>query len=325
MLTNDQIKLILDAGRSCIDIEASVVHGLSSGLDDTYCSAVETLFNCKGRIVVSGIGKTAIIAQKIVATFNSTGTPSLFMHAADAIHGDLGMIKKEDIVIVISKSGETPELKVLIPLVKNLGSKLIAIVSNNQSSLALQSDYMLYVPVPAEAEPNNLAPTASTTAQLVMGDALAVSLLALRGFSPNDFAQFHPGGSLGKQLFLKVSHIYPLHGKPSVIPDSSLAEVIVEMTSKRLGVTAVLGKDGHLEGVITDGDLRRMLQNNIKFDQLKAKDIMNINPKVIDSDAMAVEAFKLMKDLNITQLLVVDKDKYIGVVHLHDLIKEGIL
>lgn len=201
MLTNDQIKLILDAGRSCIDIEASVVHGLSSGLDETYCSAVETLFNCKGRIVVSGIGKTAIIAQKIVATFNSTGTPSLFMHAADAIHGDLGMIKKEDIVIVISKSGETPELKVLIPLVKNLGSKLIAIVSNNQSSLALQSDYMLYVPVTAEAEPNNLAPTASTTAQLVMGDALAVSLLALRGFSPNDFAQFHPGGSLGKQLF----------------------------------------------------------------------------------------------------------------------------
>lgn len=325
MLTKDQIKLILDAGKSCIEIESSVVHGLLAGLNESYCSAVEALFNCSGRIVVSGIGKSAIIAQKIVATFNSTGTPSLFMHAADAIHGDLGMIKKEDIVLIISKSGETPELKVLIPLVKNLGSKLIAIVSNNESSLARQSDFMLYVPVPVEAEPNNLAPTASTTAQLVMGDSLAVALLALRGFSPSDFAQFHPGGSLGKQLFLKVSHIYPLHGKPAVSSDAALSEVIMEMTSKRLGVTAVLAKNGDLEGVITDGDLRRMLQNNINFEKLKARDIMNLNPKIIDSKAMAVEAFKLMKDLNITQLLVVENDKYIGVVHLHDLIKEGIL
>ncbi len=325
MLTKEQFDLIEKAALSCIDIESKAILNLTAAIGASFLNTVEALFSSKGRIVVTGIGKSAIIGQKIVATFNSTGTPSLFMHAADAIHGDLGMVQSEDLVICISKSGETPEIKVLIPLVKNLGSKLIAIVANEQSTLARLADHVILTPVAIEADPNNLAPTTSTTVQLVIGDAIAVALLALRGFSTKEFAQFHPGGSLGKQLYLKVSDIYPNHQKPAVSIHADLKEVIVEMTTKRLGVTAVLNDQNQLAGIITDGDLRRMLQKSVSLDALSAKDIMSSNPKTISENALAIEAFKMLKDQNITQILVVEKDQYLGVIHIHDLIKEGIL
>ncbi|MBK6545257.1 MAG: KpsF/GutQ family sugar-phosphate isomerase [Saprospiraceae bacterium] len=325
MLTKEQFELIQQAAVSCIEIELEAISNLYKWINEDFLKTVETIFESKGRLVVTGIGKSAIIGQKIVATFNSTGTPSVFMHAADAIHGDLGMIKAEDLVLCISKSGETPEIKVLIPLVKSLGSKLIAMVSNETSSLALQSDYLLVTPITQEADPNNLAPTASTTAQLVMGDAMAVALLALRGFSPNDFAQFHPGGSLGKQLYLKVKNVYPGHEKPKVFASATLKEVILEMTSKRLGVTAVLDANEYLIGIITDGDLRRMLQNSVSLDQLTAVDIMSANPKTVEPETLAIEAFRILKDKNINQLLVVENLNYLGVIHIHDLIKEGMI
>jgi arabinose-5-phosphate isomerase len=276
--------------------------------------------------VVSGIGKSAVIAQKIVATFNSTGTPSIFMHAADAIHGDLGIVQQDDIVIVISKSGESPEIKVLIPLIKNFGNILIGMVGNMQSYLAKQSDIILNTTVDQEACPNNLAPTASTTAQLVMGDTLAVCLMEKKGFKSDDFAKFHPGGTLGKKLYLRVSDLYTGNEKPKVMPSDSLKDVIVEMTQKRLGVTAVTDEKGILLGIITDGDLRRMLKNSVQIESVKAADIMTRNPKTIGPDELAVSALDLLRKKEITQLAVVsDNGQYLGIIHLHDLIKEGLI
>ena len=274
---------------------------------------------------MSGIGKSALIAQKIVATFNSTGTPAIFMHAADAIHGDLGMVQPEDIILCISKSGETPEIKVLIPLLANLKIRLIAMVSNPHSHLALNANYVLHTPVSQEADPNNLAPTASTTAQAAMGDALATALLAMRGFSPKDFAPFHPGGALGKQLYLRVKDIYLKNERPCVKRDAGIRQTILEMTSKRLGATAVLDEKEQLIGIITDGDLRRMLEREKDTRQLKASDIMSTTPKCIEPDVLAVKALELMRQNSITQLLVTEGKKYLGIVHLHDLIREGLI
>jgi arabinose-5-phosphate isomerase len=273
--------------------------------------------------VVTGIGKSAIIGQKITATLNSTGTPAIFMHAADAIHGDLGMIQNDDIVLCLSKSGETAEIKVLVPLIKNLGNSIIAIVSNENAYLAQQANFVLHTPIEQEADPNNLAPTASTTAQMVIGDALATALLAVKGFTPSDFAKFHPGGTLGKQMYLRVSDLYPKNELPKVGLDTPLKQIILEISSKRLGMTAVL-EDERLVGIITDGDLRRML-NQEAITELKAADIMTRSPKTIEKDALAVNALELMREQSITQLIVVNKENYVGVIHLHDLIREGIV
>lgn len=307
-----------------LDIEAEAISNLKKFINDEFVDTVELIARSKGRVVVTGIGKSAIIGQKIVATLNSTGTPSIFMHAADAIHGDLGIIQKDDIVICISKSGDTPEIKILIPLLKNWGNKLIAMVGNTDSYLAKNCDLILSTFVDREACPNNLAPTSSSTAQLVMGDALAVCLLDYKGFSSKDFARYHPGGALGKKLYLKVKDIYPNNASPKVSPDEEIRKVIVEISSNRLGAVAVISK-GKLEGVITDGDVRRMLLNKKDIDQLRAKDIMTKNPKTADKDMMAVDALHLMKQFNISQLIILDKTKYLGMVHLHDLVREGIL
>lgn len=307
-----------------LDIEAEAISNLKKFINDEFVDTVELIARSKGRVVVTGIGKSAIIGQKIVATLNSTGTPSIFMHAADAIHGDLGIIQKDDIVICISKSGDTPEIKILIPLLKNWGNKLIAMVGNTDSYLAKNCDLVLNTFVDREACPNNLAPTSSSTAQLVMGDALAVCLLDYKGFSSKDFARYHPGGALGKKLYLKVKDIYPNNASPKVSPDEEIRKVIVEISSNRLGAVAVISK-GKLEGVITDGDVRRMLLNKKDIDQLRAKDIMTKNPKTADKDMMAVDALHLMKQFNISQLIILDKTKYLGMVHLHDLVREGIL
>jgi len=308
-----------------IELEARAVSGLSSFVNADFEKAVEMMAVCKGRIVISGIGKSAIIAQKIVATLNSTGTPSIFMHAADAIHGDLGIVQQEDIIIVISKSGESPEIKVLVPLLKNFGNTLIAMVGNTDSYLAKQSDIILNTTVEQEACPNNLAPTTSTTAQLVMGDTLAVCLMEHKGFQSDDFAKFHPGGTLGKKLYLRVSDLYINNEKPFVSPAQSLKEAIIEMTKKRLGVTAVTDTKGLLLGIITDGDLRRMLREEIKIDAVKAADIMTKNPKTIGPDELAVDALDILRKNQITQLVVADKNVYLGIIHLHDLIKEGLI
>jgi len=309
-----------------IELEARSVSQLSAYINEDFEKAIEAMFACKGRVVVSGIGKSAVIAQKIVATFNSTGTPSIFMHAADAIHGDLGIVQQDDVVIVISKSGESPEIKVLIPLIKNFGNTLIGMVGNMQSYLAKQSDIILNTTVDQEACPNNLAPTASTTAQLVMGDTLAVCLMEKKGFKSDDFAKFHPGGTLGKKLYLRVSDLYTGNEKPKVKPSDSLKDVIVEMTQKRLGVTAVTDEMGILLGIITDGDLRRMLKNSVQIDSVKASDIMTRNPKTIGPDELAVSALDLLRKKEITQLAVVgDTGQYLGIIHLHDLIKEGLI
>jgi arabinose-5-phosphate isomerase len=280
---------------------------------------------CKGRIVVSGIGKSAIIAQKIVATLNSTGTPSIFMHAADAIHGDLGMIQKEDIVLLISKSGDSPEIKVLVPLVKNFGNILIGMAGNTQSYLAGHCDILLNTTVEQEACPNNLAPTTSTTAQMVMGDALAVCLMEMKGFNSDHFAKFHPGGTLGKKLYLRVSDLIVSNQQPSVSPLASVKEVIVEMTKSRLGAAAVVSEDKRITGIITDGDLRRMLEKNDNINILQAKDIMSGSPKSIIAESLAVEALDLMRTYNINQLLVTENEKYAGIIHLQDLVREGII
>lgn len=307
-----------------INIESISIAGLVNSINDDFVHAVECILHSSGRVVVTGIGKSAIIGQKIVATLNSTGTPALFMHAADAIHGDLGSIQKNDIVICLSKSGETPEIKVLIPLLNDRCSALIAVVGNKNSYLAHHADFVIDASVPKEACPNNLAPTSSTTAQMVMGDALAVCLLESRGFTADDFAKFHPGGTLGKELYLKVKDLYPANALPSVNATDNINTVILEISSKRLGATAVLaGKK--LIGVITDGDLRRMLEKNPDITKLKASDIMTHSPKTIEADTLLLHALQLMRKNNITQLLVVEKKKYVGIIHLHDILKEGIL
>ena len=322
MKTPQEIKTI---AVQTIKKESLAIDKLTNNINDDFVQVVELIFNNKGRVIVTGIGKSANIATKIVSTFNSTGTPAIFMHAADAIHGDLGIIQPDDLIICISKSGNTPEIKVLIPLIKNLGNKLIAIAGEPQSTLAIQADYFLNVYVDREACPNNLAPTSSTTAQLVMGDALAVCLLECRGFTSQDFAKYHPGGALGKRLYLKVSDLFLNNEKPEVGLETPLAQTLIEISSKRLGCVAVI-EDETIKGVITDGDLRRMLSKSLSSDNQKAKDIMTINPKTISKDKFAVEALNLMKEYHITQLLVVDMDnKYVGVIHLHDLIREGII
>jgi arabinose-5-phosphate isomerase len=315
---------ITKIAKTTIEIEAKVIKTLKLSINGDFCEAVVRVQSITGRVVITGIGKSAIVAQKIVATLNSTGTPSLFMHAADAIHGDLGMIQRNDAVMCISKSGDTPEIKVLLPLLKSRGNLLIGMVSNLESYLAKQADFILHTPISREADPNNLAPTASTTAQMVMGDAFATALLALRGFSPEDFAYMHPGGALGKQLYLRVSDIYILHERPVVFEEDDIQKIIMEMTSKRLGATAVVNENHELVGIITDGDLRRMLEKTTDIASLKAKNIMGIHPKTIEKDTLAVHALQAMRQKSITQLVVVDKNAYLGMVHLHDLLKEGL-
>jgi arabinose-5-phosphate isomerase len=308
-----------------IDLEAKAVAGLSSFINDEFEKAVQIISQSKGRVVVSGIGKSAVIAQKVVATLNSTGTPSIFMHAADAIHGDLGMILKDDVVLLISKSGESPEIKVLIPLIRNFGNTIIAMVGNISSYLAKHAAIIINTTVEQEACPNNLAPTTSTTAQLAMGDALAVCLMELKGFHSDDFAKFHPGGLLGKKLYLRVADLISDNEKPSVFAHQSLKEVIVEMTQKRLGITAVIDIANNLSGIITDGDLRRMLEKNSAIDAIKAGDIMTKQPKTIEPDKLAVDALDMLRKHEITQLAVTAEGKYQGILHLHDLIREGLI
>lgn len=307
-----------------IALEKEAIESLKQSINQDFIDVAEMIYNSNGRVIVTGIGKSALIAAKIVATFNSTGTSSVFLHAADAIHGDLGIVGKEDIVIAISKSGETPEIKVLVPLIKANGNAIVAIVGNTDSYLAKQADKILNVTVKQEACPNNLAPTSSTTAQLVMGDALAVSLLKLRGFTSKDFARIHPGGALGKRLYLRVADLFVNNLVPKVKADETLQKTIIEISSKRLGATAVL-ENGSLIGIITDGDLRRAFQNHENIDEIKAKDIMTKNPHCIDQESMVVDALNMMKENNITQLPVLKKGKYVGVIHLHDILKEGII
>ena len=315
---------ILQTAKETILLESAAIANLAKLLDENFEKAVNFILNSNGRVIVTGIGKSANIATKIVATFNSTGTPAIFMHAADAIHGDLGNVQENDVVICLSKSGNTPEIKVLVPLIKNYGNKIIAITGNVDSFLGKNADFPLNTFVEKEACPNNLAPTTSTTAQLVMGDALAVCLQDLRGFSKKDFAKYHPGGALGKRLYLRVSDLIKNNQIPKVNVSDSIAKVIVEISEKRLGVTAVL-KNEKIVGIITDGDLRRMLSKTTDISHFTAKDIMGKNPKTIQENAMAIEALDKLESNNITQILVVDaQEKYIGIVHLHDLIKEGI-
>ena len=315
---------IKDIAIQVIDTEANSILGLKELLTDNFTKVVELILNSKGNVIVSGIGKSANIAQKIVATLNSTGTTAVFLHAADAIHGDLGIIRDEDIVIIISKSGETPEIKVLTPLIKIRKNKLVAIVGNTASFLAAEADYVLDTTVPHEACPNNLAPTASTTAQLVMGDALAMALLTCRGFSAQDFAKFHPGGSLGKRLSLRVGDLCVKNAKPQVTEDDVMTKVILEITEKILGATAVM-RDEKLIGIITDGDLRRMLMKHPNIEEVKAKDIMTKNPKTIEKNDLVVNALELMRQKSITQLPVMENGNYVGMIHIHDIIKEGII
>ena len=317
-------KSIIATAKETILIESKAIANLSNLIGQDFEDAVTCILNSKGRVIVTGIGKSANIATKIVATFNSTGTPAIFMHAADAIHGDLGNVQIDDVVICLSKSGNTPEIKVLLPLIKNYGNKIIAITGNTDSYLGEYADFTINAYVDKEACTNNLAPTTSTTAQLVLGDALAVCLLNLRGFTSKDFAKYHPGGALGKKLYLRVSDLVKKNLVPKVKKTDSIAKVILEISEKRLGATAVVEKD-KIIGIVTDGDIRRMLSKTTEINQFTASDIMGTRPKFIDKDAMAVEALELMENNSITQLLVVDNHKnYEGVIHLHDLIKEGI-
>jgi arabinose-5-phosphate isomerase len=286
---------------------------------------IQLIHASKGRLVITGIGKSGIVAQKIVSTLNSTGTPALFMHAADAIHGDLGMIQQSDLVMIISKSGESPEIKVLVPLIRNFGNSLLAMVGNMDSYLAANAELVLNTTVSKEACPNNLAPTSSTTAQMVMGDVMAICLMKLNGFTGQDFAKYHPGGNLGKRLYLRVEELYQKNEKPAVLANATLKEVIVEITEKRLGVTAVVDEAGKLTGIITDGDLRRMLEKTDMIRSITAKDILSANPKTIAPDLLAVEALDLMRAHDISQLIVANKQQYLGILHIHDLIREGIV
>lgn len=315
---------ILILAKNTILSQSESIAKLIDYIDIQFVEATQLLFNSKGRLIVTGIGKSAIIAQKLVATFNSTGTPSLFLHAAEAIHGDLGMVQPDDIVLCISKSGNSPEIKILVPLIKRFGNKLIAITGNTTSFLAKESDYVLNTTVDAESCPLNLAPTNSTTAQLVMGDALAMCLMNLRNFTREDFAKYHPGGSLGKKLLLQVKDLLENSLKPMVTPETPIKKVIIEISEKRLGATAVVENEKVI-GVITDGDIRRMLNNNDTFAHLTAKDIMTKTPKMIQSSTMVVEALNILEDFSITQLIVSDNGEYKGIVHLHDILKEGIV
>lgn len=316
---------IISVALRTIDIEAKSIEQLSAYINNDFVKAVEQIAKTTGRLVISGIGKSAIVAQKIVATLNSTGTASLYMHAADAIHGDLGMIQPNDIVLVISKSGDSPEIKVLAPLIKNFGNILIGMVGNDKSYLAAESNIILNTTVLQEACPNNLAPTSSTTAQMVMGDALAVCLMEVKGFKSNDFAKFHPGGMLGKKLYLRVADLAKLNEKPAVLPTATIKEVIVEMTKKRLGTTVVVNENNIALGIITDGDLRRMLEKTNDIYNLSAEGIMTHNPQKINENALATEALEVMRTKNISQLIVENDNEYAGIIHLHDLVKEGII
>jgi arabinose-5-phosphate isomerase len=317
-------KNILEIAKKTIESESKSIAKLADLLTDDFLKAVEIIYNSKGRLVVTGIGKSAIIAQKIVASMNSTGTPSLFLHASEAIHGDLGMVQPDDIVICISKSGNSPEIKVLVPILKHFGNSLIAITGNTTSFLAKGADFILDTTVESESCPNNLAPTNSTTAQLVMGDALAVCLMELREFKAQDFAKYHPGGALGKKLLLRVGDMLDQSHKPEVTPDTNIKKVIFEISEKRLGVTAVI-ENNKVIGIITDGDIRRMLNNNDTFAHLTAKDIMTKNPKTIQLSSMVTDALNILEDFSITQLIVTDQEEYKGVLHLHDILKEGIV
>lgn len=308
-----------------IELEAQSVAGLASSINESFEKAVHTIHQSKGRLVISGIGKSAIVGQKIVSTLNSTGTPALFMHAADAIHGDLGMVQQDDVVMIISKSGESPEIKVLVPLIRNFGNTLISMVGNTNSFLAQQGDLVLNTTVSKEACPNNLAPTSSTTAQMVMGDVLAVCLMELNGFTGQDFARYHPGGNLGKRLYLRVADLIQANEKPSVRPTASLKEVIVEITEKRLGVTAVTNSENQVIGIITDGDLRRMLERSNDISHITAKDILSPHPKTVVTSLLAVEALDILRKNDISQLIVEEQGQYLGILHLHDLVREGIV
>jgi arabinose-5-phosphate isomerase len=321
----DRKEQIKESAKQCIRQEIDAISDLINFVDDDFAACVDAIFhNKEGRVIVCGIGKSANIAQKIVATFNSTGTPAVFMHAADAIHGDLGIVQQNDLVLCISKSGNTPEITVLLPMIKMRGNKIIALVGNTLSYLAKNADFVLNCTINKEACPNNLAPTASSTAQLVMGDAVAVSLIALRGFSPADFARLHPGGMLGKQLYLTLEQLSRQNEIPQVSPQAKLNEIIYEISSKRLGVTAVVA-DGQICGIITDGDLRRMLEQHENPQSITAADIMSKNPKTIEKNELAVRGLEMMRNHNITSILITDNGKYAGIVHLHDLLKEGII
>lgn len=317
--------LIIASALRSIQLQSSSISGLSAFINSDFIQAVTLVGSAKGRLVISGIGKSAIVAQKIVATMNSTGTPALFMHAADAIHGDLGMVQPDDVVMVISKSGDSPEIKVLAPLVKSFGNKLIGMVGNMQSYLALQCDIVINTTVEQEACPNNLAPTTSTTAQMVMGDAMAVCLMETKEFKSADFARYHPGGALGKKLYLRVAELVQPHEKPFVNTGSSVKEAIVEITKKRLGAAAVLDEGQGVLGIITDGDIRRMLEKYDSFATLRADDIMSRSPKSIQCESLAVEALELMRKHNINQLIALEENRYAGILHLQDLVREGII
>ncbi len=316
---------VIERAKSTIDIEVQALLALKEKIGNSFSDAVEVLLKCRGRVVITGIGKSANIAQKIVATLNSTGTPSIFMHAADAIHGDLGVVQKDDVVICISNSGNSPEIKVLIPFLKARGNKLIALAGNENSVLAKEADFFIYTGVEKEACTINLAPTASTTAQLAIGDAIAVCLLELKGFTAEDFAKFHPGGALGKQLTLKLEDIAVKNAVPKVKENASIKEVIYEISSKRLGATVVVNESDKITGIITDGDIRRMIEKGSDIQSLQAKDIMGHNPKTIQKDELAIRGLEMLEVKNITQLIVVDaSEKYFGMVHFHDLIREGL-
>lgn len=324
-MTVDSIPDIRRAAQRTIQLEAQAVASLQAMVNDDFESAVKIIAANTGRLIVSGIGKSAIIAQKMVATFNSTGTPAVFLHAADAIHGDLGMILPHDVVMIVSKSGDSPEIKVLIPLIKNFGNKIIGMIGNVHSYLARQADIILNTTVDQEACPNNLAPTSSTTAQLVMGDALAIVLMEMKGFGSSDFAKFHPGGMLGKKLYLRVSDLFINNEKPSVSPSATLKNIIVTISKNRLGATAVTDEENNVLGIITDGDLRRMLEKNEPLDKVMAKDIMSVNPHAISPEALAVDALDKLRKNDITQLIVAKDKKYLGFIHLHDLVREGLI
>ena len=318
--------MIKSAALRTLEIEIEALQALRNSINADFEAFVQAVFESKGRLVITGIGKSAIVAQKIVATLNSTGCPSLFLHAADAIHGDLGMVQPKDIVLCLSKSGDTPEIKVLAPLIKNMGNRLAAMVANPNSYLGQQADFVLHTPIQHEADPNNLAPTASTTAQMALGDAIAVALLSLANFKPEDFARFHPGGALGKQLYLRVSDLVILHQKPAVGKAATVAEIISEMTQKRLGATAVLCSRKRLKGIITDGDLRRMLATTTDLSTVRAENLMNPNFKKINTKELAINALSIMRAHNISQIVAVnDAEEYEGMVHIHDLVKEGLL
>lgn len=315
---------ILSSARNTLKAESDAIMKAAEFINEDFQKAVEAIFNTKGRLVVTGIGKSAHIGQKIVATLNSTGTPSLFMHAAEAVHGDLGMLTADDVVLCISKSGNSPEIKVLVPLLKRDGNVLIGMTGNASSFLGKNSDYILNAHVEKEADPNNLAPTTSTTVQLALGDALAVALIELRRFSAADFAKYHPGGALGKKLLLRIEDILDGKNTPFVEPSSGIQQVIYEISSKRLGVTAVV-ENNRITGIITDGDIRRMLEKTTDLSAIKARDIMTVHPKTIDMGAKVEEALNIMESFSITQLVVTRNDAYAGIIHLHDILKEGIV